>query len=96
MTSTNIKFTRDSKEMIEDAYKAIEERKRQNGDESQPTMYEVLLQITDVLIDKYGEKEKVYTYQLKRKNWESTGNILKCIELYYEKNNLYDTTRKIK
>lgn len=89
-----IKFTRDSKDIIEVSYNNVLAQKKEKGINEIPTMYEVLFEVTNVLIDKYSKSDKVYEYQLERKSWEKTGNILKCIEIYYEKNNIYDLSLK--
>lgn len=89
-----VKFTRDSRDIIETCYNEVLEDNGKQGITRTPTMHEVLFKVTDALIEKYSKSEKVYEYQLERKSWKTTGNILKCIEIYYERNNLYDMSAR--
>lgn len=96
-----VKYTRNAKETIEASFNKLKDEFIQAGEVNRvPTMYEVLFEITEQLVEKYSnnydeKKDKVFEYQLERKGWTNTGSILKCIEIYYDKNNIYDKSRRI-
>ena len=93
-----VQLTRNGQEMIKECYDIVKKRYEEQGDfESTPTMNDVLFEITELLVNKYYDnynekKENVFNYQIKRKGWETTGSILRSIQAYYDKNNLYDKT----